>query len=97
MRRESWARKRLFNLLPQFSRLGTQSPVSFYVIRVVVSCSFSFLFFLLYVPRMLYTCFSMYISASVSVSIPMHFVLAYSSLCSYGISAHNYVTQSVLD
>ena len=26
--RESWASKTLFNLLPQFSRLGTQGPAS---------------------------------------------------------------------
>ena len=29
MSRESWARKTLFNLPPQFSRLGTQGPASF--------------------------------------------------------------------
>ena len=39
MCRESWAHKRLFNLLPQFSRLGIQGPAShvglFFVIFVV--------------------------------------------------------------
>ena len=37
--REFWAHKILFNLLPQFSRLGTQGPASFYVFCVVV-CAF---------------------------------------------------------
>ena len=37
--RESWASKRLFNLPPQFSRLGTRGPASFYVFCVVV-CAF---------------------------------------------------------
>ena len=37
--RESWAHKRLFNLPPQFSRLGTQGPAfpfHLYVVSLVV-------------------------------------------------------------
>ena len=34
--RESWARKRLFNLPPQFSRLGTQGPASHVVLCVIL-------------------------------------------------------------
>ena len=36
--RESWARKRLFNLLPQFSRLGTQGPASHVLCDFVSVC-----------------------------------------------------------
>ena len=66
---ESWAHKRLFNLPPQFSRLGTRGPASLSYLLLFVWCSvfhlslggglrFS-LFFLAFFPivRMLCTCF----------------------------------------
>ena len=52
--RESWAHKRLFNLPPQFSRLGTQGPAFPFLFIIYYSLSvnvcvclggFRFLFF----------------------------------------------------
>ena len=37
--RESWAHKRLFNLPPQFSRLGTQGPASPFLFIICYSLS----------------------------------------------------------
>ena len=59
--RERWAHKRLFNLPPQFSRLGTQGP-AFLFFRFVccvfcVLCVLEVLSLLLSLARMLYTCF----------------------------------------
>ena len=65
---ESWARKRFFNLPPQFSRLGTQGPAS-HVLCDFVSVSvcvgvmgevcFSFFSYESFHASVLYTCFSM--------------------------------------
>ena len=58
--RESWAHKRLFNLPPQFSRLGTQGPA--FLFFCFACCAFCVLcvlevLSLLSLARMLYTFF----------------------------------------
>ena len=46
MCRESWAHKRLFNLPPRFSRLGTLGPASLFLFLFI--CCPMFLFLSLY-------------------------------------------------
>ena len=79
--RESWAHKRLFNLPPQFSRLGTEGPAFLFfrfvccVFRVLsVPEVLSLLLSNFSLATMLYTCFFPCTCTCVPVAITPHYV-----------------------